>query len=434
MKKMLVCLSTLCMAQVMNAQQYVDISTGVNNSNGSYIGLGNNDDTWIVTAPNGTVYTPIVVSPSFWPNGDCSRWITPNSTTGVSSTGGGAPGNYTYTTTFNNTGCVIPSTNAYFTYISGDNTVTSLILNGNTHTFASPQPSVNLASNITITLPGSEFVQGTNTLSIVVYNNPSSATGLSATGLNICGRLTINHENNSPTFALSSSHTPGNSYFTCFATPTVTTLPPNGGYAWVVEEIVSPTNTTVISGKTASNPNCWWNSSPYTCDFHGYDGSLSTVMDPNCASPTPGHFTTGHTYRVTRGTWSNVCPWQQYSVIVYMAPGKGVTNNPIVVVEDHNAPDYSAYAQTTSIKNEAAAAEALSVYPNPGTGIFTINTNAIQKGSIEVYDMLGSQVQHIELQANTSVYKLDLSNYPKGIYMINMTSENKKYVQKIVVE
>lgn len=432
MKKILLCISAVCLLQFAGrAQQYVDISTGVY-PGGGYIPLGNNDDTWIVTAPNGTVYTPLVASPTFWTNGDCSRWITPNSTTATSAGNYGAPGNYTYTTNFSVTGCPASGSNAYFTYISGDNTVTKLILNGYVHNFPSPQPTIALTNNLTISLPANEFVSGNNTLSIVVYNNPSSATGLSATGLNICGRLTVYAENNNPAFALSSSHTPGNSYFTCFASPVITTLPSSAGYAWIVEEIVSTTNTTVISGKTASNPSCWWNSSPYTCDFHAYDGSRATVMDPACSNPTPGRFTTGHTYRITRGTWSNVCPWQQYSVIVYKAPGKGVDENVILVTEDHTAPDFSSLMKTSSIQTEAA--EVLSVYPNPGSGVFTISANILKNGVIEVYDMLGSKIKHIEVEASTTSYEIDLTNYPKGIYIINMISENKKYVQKITIE
>ena len=155
-------------------------------------------------------------------------------------------------------------------------------------------------------------------------------------------------------------------------------------------------------------------------------------MDPACSNPTPGRFTTGHTYRITRGTWSNVCPWQQYSVIVYKAPGKGVDENVILVTEDHTAPDFSSLMKTSSIQTEAA--EVLSVYPNPGSGVFTISANILKNGVIEVYDMLGSKIKHIEVEASTTSYEIDLTNYPKGIYIINMISENKKYVQKITIE
>jgi hypothetical protein len=80
------------------------------------------------------------------------------------------------------------------------------------------------------------------------------------------------------------------------------------------------------------------------------------------------------------------------------------------------------------------AIDPVTVYPNPGTGLFTVNVNQSSAGVLEVYNVLGNKVQSILLNANTVNYKLDLSGYTKGIYMLNMISGDQRYSKKIILE
>jgi Secretion system C-terminal sorting domain len=80
------------------------------------------------------------------------------------------------------------------------------------------------------------------------------------------------------------------------------------------------------------------------------------------------------------------------------------------------------------------------VYPNPSTGIFTIQSSvASNQWSVEVYNVLGEQVysnspEHSGPLANS--YQLDLSSNPNGIYFYRVISENGGLVGegKIVIE
>ena len=74
----------------------------------------------------------------------------------------------------------------------------------------------------------------------------------------------------------------------------------------------------------------------------------------------------------------------------------------------------------------------LTVYPNPSTGIFNIQTkNPIEKGTMTVYDLNG----RIVYQAKSEKIKnksLDLNNLSNGIYILNIANGNVKYSQKII--
>jgi hypothetical protein len=290
----------------------------------------------------------------------------------------------------------------------------------------------------TTTVGSSSVIVGTTAQ---IYVCPRNTTVYSLIVTNSVGciafdNITVTIENNNPSFGLSSNLNPSDNFYTLFATPTISTLPTGAGFAWFVDEIVSTTNTTVISGSSASNPSCWW--SPLTCNFNGYDGPLFTTsgnvtnpMTGGCGNPSVGHFTVGHTYRIIRGTWSPVCPWQQYASIIYMTHSMAGDN--IHYMEDVNAPDYSSFITGASAIESMAANDLLTVYPNPGTGLFTI-TSVTASGSIEVYDVLGNKVKSIELKNNASDYKLDLSGYSKGMYLLNMISDGKRYSKKIILE
>ncbi|MCW3071335.1 MAG: hypothetical protein JWO44_1225 [Bacteroidetes bacterium] len=258
-------------------------------------------------------------------------------------------------------------------------------------------------------------------------------TATSAAGCVASDQVTVFVQDNNPAFSLTPNLNPSDNFYTLFANPTISPLPAGAGYVWFVDEIVSTTNTTVISGSSASSGPCWL--STLSCNFSGYDGPLFTSsgnnpMTAGCSSPAVGHFTAGHTYRIIRGTWSAVCPWQQYAVIAYMTHSQSGDN--IHFMEDPNAPDYSSFASSEILITDKPA-DLLSIYPNPGTGLYTITT-ANATGTIEVYDVLGNKVKSIELKNNVSDYKLDLSGYSKGIYMLNMISEGKRCSKKIILE
>ena len=79
----------------------------------------------------------------------------------------------------------------------------------------------------------------------------------------------------------------------------------------------------------------------------------------------------------------------------------------------------------TSVNNELT--QQFEIVPNPSTGIFHINADNLKQANI--YDMLGNKIT--ERIDNT----IDLTNYPSGIYLIEIISNNgTRQCRKIIVE
>ena len=75
--------------------------------------------------------------------------------------------------------------------------------------------------------------------------------------------------------------------------------------------------------------------------------------------------------------------------------------------------------------------DALSVYPNPSNGLFTVKMNATAKTVVEVYNVIGKLVYATQLNNNTAT--VDLSNQSAGVYSMKVISENNTAVKQIVL-
>lgn len=82
-------------------------------------------------------------------------------------------------------------------------------------------------------------------------------------------------------------------------------------------------------------------------------------------------------------------------------------------------------ANETLNTNEFSISNNIEVYPNPSTGIYTIDLN--EDAQVEVYDLLGKVVYTGKVQAGKTT--LDISNYKAGLYLLNVKSE-KEYITK----
>ncbi|MCB9045281.1 MAG: T9SS type A sorting domain-containing protein [Chitinophagales bacterium] len=81
--------------------------------------------------------------------------------------------------------------------------------------------------------------------------------------------------------------------------------------------------------------------------------------------------------------------------------------------------------------NNIQPASPLSVYPNPSSGIFTINSPPVNT-AIVVKDIDGRTVFEVPEQKQAKL-SVDLTEYPKGVYFIQATSEYGSFYRKIVL-
>src|SRR6218665_224658 len=217
-----------------------------------------------------------------------------------------------------------------------------------------------------------------------------------STGCSTTDAVTVTVLPNDPSFYVTTG-TSNPSYYTVIATPNVTnwTGLTNFGYAWFVEDMVSGSPIYTIS-----NPNGWWTfSPPYATNFVGFDPAVfaySGTVTSLASTTTPplGKFIYNRTYRITRGTWSDQCGWQQFSTTLTLV--KALNGEPnIYVTEDPNAPDMSYLMSTGMQQATTDKAEQFAVYPTPGKGVFTIEAGNSTTASIEVFDAQGKRVQAI---------------------------------------
>ncbi|MBL4752230.1 MAG: SBBP repeat-containing protein [Flavobacteriales bacterium] len=80
----------------------------------------------------------------------------------------------------------------------------------------------------------------------------------------------------------------------------------------------------------------------------------------------------------------------------------------------------------------------LEVYPNPNSGIFTIKFNAEVTGplTLTIIDNLGREIYNEDLDSFKGDYEkqLDLSEYPAGIYNLQLVTENGIIIRQIIIE
>jgi uncharacterized protein (TIGR02145 family) len=90
---------------------------------------------------------------------------------------------------------------------------------------------------------------------------------------------------------------------------------------------------------------------------------------------------------------------------------------------------------TTGISDENVIND-ISIYPNPTSGIITIGNLAGFQSltGLEITDITGKIVFQLSINHQQSSIELDLSELKNGVYFINLSGKDLKYVNKIVIQ
>jgi hypothetical protein len=90
---------------------------------------------------------------------------------------------------------------------------------------------------------------------------------------------------------------------------------------------------------------------------------------------------------------------------------------------------------TASVASTGNAKKEIRIYPNPGTGMFTIDAS-LETGNdtqLRVIDLLGNCVQNKVLGTERTVLP-DLNGQPKGIYFVELSGAGGTAVKKVVLQ
>jgi len=88
--------------------------------------------------------------------------------------------------------------------------------------------------------------------------------------------------------------------------------------------------------------------------------------------------------------------------------------------------------ETTDIINNGE--NKLSVFPNPGFGLFTIVLKNSEAFNLNVFNVAGQKVLHRVYPEQSSQVQLDLSNFISGIYFVEVKHSNKSQMVKVIKE
>lgn len=100
----------------------------------------------------------------------------------------------------------------------------------------------------------------------------------------------------------------------------------------------------------------------------------------------------------------------------------------------HGSLKMSNVGTVTSIHSNDKNSSNFSVFPNPSSGKIQITSNVkYNKVLIRAFNYLGEIIHEQEVPNFTGNISLDLSTQPKGIYFIEMNSNGKRSIQKIVI-
>ena len=117
----------------------------------------------------------------------------------------------------------------------------------------------------------------------------------------------------------------------------------------------------------------------------------------------------------------------EYLVKLVLTDSSGVTDT---LSKTYSMPDCN---RLGNFANNNGYLSKFSIFPNPNNGQFTIKTeNLTTATEVEIYDGLGKLVLKNEMKNPSTT--IDISNQPKGIYLLKMVNGNNVVTQKIVYQ
>lgn len=79
--------------------------------------------------------------------------------------------------------------------------------------------------------------------------------------------------------------------------------------------------------------------------------------------------------------------------------------------------------------NEVAPAQ-VSIYPNPGSGFFYVQINAVEAATVTVLNLLGEELYRAEVNGY-NILPIDLNNQPNGIYLVKVQNGGGAVVKRL---
>ncbi|RZS99035.1 T9SS type A sorting domain-containing protein [Aquimarina brevivitae] len=223
---------------------------------------------------------------------------------------------------------------------------------------------------------------------------------------------------------------------------------PSGKDGWI-EMTASETNTYRMFGLSQTNPDATWNSIQY--NFYLMTGGNIKIYESGVFKANGGTYKVGDKIRVERK--GSKIYYKKNGVVIYSS-----NTNPFTSL----MADVSLYTPNATITNARAtftcfvrsqdmvseeiqnAKEPLgesnltklsvSVYPNPGNGLFTLDLNQrVKEVSIQLYAVNGALVYDKKYSGDVlNKVEIDITSQTEGVYFLKIQSGNEMITKKLI--
>lgn len=156
------------------------------------------------------------------------------------------------------------------------------------------------------------------------------------------------------------------------------------------------------------------------------DGSRIAAMEYNnnstllrTVSPEPAPGLTEDEFKKYEGTYIAIAAWDDSKLLALESGSDGA-----LVLKT---------TTTTGLNDAVATSGAISIYPNPASGIVNLQLpEGISKGTISVYDIQGKLVMQQAVKASAT--KFDVSKWTKGNYTLSVTATDGSIFSGTIVK
>jgi parallel beta-helix repeat protein len=171
---------------------------------------------------------------------------------------------------------------------------------------------------------------------------------------------------------------------------------------------------------------------PTTCSFDITGGLNAAKTAPVNFVPTGGA-TSGITYTWITGDGNSVTSNGTGASYTYVAPGKYCVTMTARNIAGCECTSTKCVGVTTDIRNAESMNNAVSVFPNPNSGIFNVTLTAeiSTDMTVNVYNTIGELVKTVVVNGNST--SVDLTDFASGIYTVKVIADNQIATKKITV-
>jgi PKD repeat protein len=171
---------------------------------------------------------------------------------------------------------------------------------------------------------------------------------------------------------------------------------------------------------------------PNTCNFD-INGNINSATKTTYSFVPTGGSMNGITYTWVTGDGNTVTSSGEAATYNYFSPGIFCVKMIATNVGGCKCEATKCITLTTDVNDVESMNNALSIYPNPSNGNFTVKFDAEVNGqmNVQVYNAVGLVVKTVSVDGNNT--NIDLSEFASGVYVVKVSADNYTATKKVTL-